>query len=54
MSEVTDLVSNLDEDDEQTEDNLDLIATVYDSVEDLIDSGNFFVTTNVSIHTLAL
>ncbi len=50
VSEVSDIVSNLKEADEQSEDNLDLIADVYDGiVGNLIGKGsNFSVSTNVS------
>ena len=46
-------MSNLKEVDEQTDANLKLIVNVYDGVEDLIDSGNFSVTPNVSVYTVA-
>ncbi len=50
VSQVTSIVSNLDETDEQSEANLELIADVYDNiVENLIDTTNFSVSTNVSL-----
>ncbi len=50
VSQVTSIVSNLEETDEQSEDNLKLIADVYDNiVENLIDTTNFSVSTNVSL-----
>ncbi len=48
VSQVTSIVSNLDETDEQSEANLDLIVNVYDNiVGNLIDTNNFSVSTNV-------
>ena len=53
VSQVTNIVSNLDEVDEQSEANLDLIVNVYDNiVGNLIDTTNFSVSTNVSQHNL--
>ncbi len=51
VSQVTNIVSNLDEVDEQSEANLDLIVNVYDNiVGNLIDKdSNFSVSTNVSL-----
>ena len=44
---LTEVVSELEEDD-QSEDNLGLIAEVFDQIDDLIRSGSFNVTNNVS------
>ena len=51
VSQVTSIVSNLDETDEQSEANLELIVNVYDNiVGNLIDKdSNFSVSTNVSL-----
>ena len=48
VSQVTSIVSNLDESDEQSKANLDLIVNVYDNiVGNLIETNNFSVSTNV-------
>ncbi len=49
VSQVTSIVSNLDETDEQSEANLELIVNVYDNiVGNLIDKdSNFSVSSNV-------
>ena len=43
------LVSGLDEEDEQSIDNLDIIANVYEDITNLIESGNIAVTEDVRI-----
>ncbi len=50
VNEVSNIVSNLNEADEQSEDNLVLIVTVYDDIVDNLidDHSNFFVSANVS------
>ena len=46
---VVSIVSGLDEEDEQSEENLDIIADVYDDITNLVESGNITVTENVRI-----
>ena len=45
---VVSIVSELDQEDEQSEDNLDIIANVYENITDLVQSGEIMVTENVS------
>ena len=45
---VVSIVSELDQEDEQSEDNLDIIADVYENITDLVKSGQIMVTENVS------
>ena len=49
ISAVADVVTNLDEDDEQTGENAELIAGVFNQIDNLIEEGAFNVTTSVSI-----
>ena len=44
---VVSIVSGLDEEDEQSEDNLDIIAGVYENITELVQSGDIMVTENV-------
>ena len=44
---VVNIVSGLDEEDEQSPDNLDIIADVYENITDLVQSGNITVTETV-------
>lgn len=44
---MSDIVSNLDSANEQSEDNLDLVVNVYEQIDDLIEAG-FNVTSDVS------
>ena len=46
-STVVSIVSGLDEEDEQSEDNLDIIAGVYENITELVQSGDIMVTENV-------
>ena len=46
---VVSIVSGLDEEDEQSEDNLDIIANVYENITELVESGDIMVTENVSM-----
>ena len=41
------IVSGLDEEDEQSEDNLDIIANVYENITELVQTGNIMITENV-------
>lgn len=52
VSGVVDVVENLNEDDEQSPDNLDIIANIYDDIDDLVMSGNLTVTNSVSVYEL--
>ena len=45
---VVSIVSELDQEDEQSEDNLDIIANVYETITDLVQSGQIVVTETVS------
>ena len=47
VTTVVSIVSGLDEDDERSEDNIGIIATVYDDITNLVESGNITVTENV-------
>ena len=49
ISEVADVVTNLDEDDEQTGENAVLIAGVFNQIDNLIEEGALNVSTSVSI-----
>ena len=50
VNQVSEIVSNLNEADEQSEDNLDLIVGVYDDiVGNLLGKSNFSVSTNVRL-----
>ena len=44
---VFSVVSGLDEDDERSEDNIDITANVYEVITNLVESGNITVTVNV-------
>ena len=44
---VVSIVSDLDEEDERSEDNLDIIANVYENITDLVESGEILVSENV-------
>ena len=46
---VVNIVSGLDEEDEQSTDNINIIANVYDDITDLVETGNITVTENVRI-----
>ena len=46
---VVSIVSGLDEEDEQSTDNLNIIANVYDGITNLVESGNITVTETVRI-----
>lgn len=46
---VVSIVSELDEADERSEDNLDIIANVYENITELVQSGQIMVTENVRI-----
>lgn len=48
-TEVVTIVSGLDEEDEQSTDNLGIIARVYEDITNLVESGNVTVTENVRI-----
>ena len=48
VSDVSNIVSNLNQADEQSEDNLDLVVNVYEQIDDLIEAGNITVSSNVS------
>lgn len=48
FSDVADVVSNLDQEGDQTEENLGLIAGVFDQIDDLIEEEDFNVTDDVS------
>ena len=47
VTTVVSIVSELDEDDERSEDNIGIIAAVYDDITNLVESGNITVTENV-------
>ena len=47
VSTVVSIVSGLDEDDERSEGNIEIIAEVYDDITNLVESGNITVTENV-------
>lgn len=49
ISAVADVVNNLDEGDEQTPDNAELIANVFDQIGDLVEGGQLNVTAAVSV-----
>ena len=44
---VVSIVSELDEADEQSTDNLDIIADVYENITELVQSGQIMVSKNV-------
>ena len=44
---VVSIVSGLDEEDEQSTDNLDIIADVYENITELVESGDITVTETV-------
>lgn len=46
------VVSDLDQEDERSEENLELIAGVFDQIDDLISNNNFNVTDEVSTKDL--
>lgn len=49
ISDVADVVSNLEEDDEQTEANAELIANVFNQIDNLLEGpSNFTVSPIVS------
>ena len=48
---IANIVSDLNESGEQTADNLDIIANVYEKVDDLIQSGQVNVSEDVCEHT---
>jgi len=52
ISEVASVVGNLDQPDEQSSENLGIIVGVYGQIDNLIDSANFTVSTNVSTKKL--
>ena len=43
------IVSGLDEEDERSEENLDIIANVYENITELLQSGQIMITENVRI-----
>lgn len=45
---MSNIVSNLDQKNEQSEDNLELVANVFEQIDTLIESGNISVSPNVS------
>ena len=46
---VVSIVSGLDEEDERSEDNIDIIANVYENITELVQTGEIMVTENVRI-----
>lgn len=44
---VVSIVSDLDEETEQSTENLKIIATLYENITNLVESGNITVTENV-------
>lgn len=50
---VVSIVTELDEDDERSTENLNIIANVYEDITSLVESGNITITENVRI-TMAL
>ena len=44
---VVSIVSGLDEEDERSEENLDIIADVYENITELVHTGQVIVTENV-------
>ena len=42
------MVNNLDQEDEQSTDNLELIVNIYDDINDLVENGMVNVTPKVS------
>ena len=44
---VVSIVSELNEEDEQSEENLDIIANVYENITELVHTGQIMVTENV-------
>ena len=50
--DVVATVTQLEQPDEQSEDNFELIVTVFDQIDNLIDEDAFDATPNVSIHVL--
>lgn len=46
---VVSIVTELDEDDERSTENLNIIANVYEGITSLVESGNITVTENVRI-----
>ena len=48
INDVAEVVSNLDQPDEQTEDNAGLIAGVFSDIGNLIQDGDFNVSETVS------
>lgn len=46
---VVSIVSALDQEDEQSEDNLDIIAEVYGSITELLESEEIMISENVRI-----
>ena len=51
VGEIAEVVTNLDQEDEQSEDNFGLIVGVFDEVDGLIEDGNFSTTEDVSSDT---
>lgn len=48
VSSVVEVVKNLNEEDEQSPDNLDLIANIYDDIDELVTNGEINVTDSVT------
>ena len=48
INDVAEVVSNLDQEDEQTEDSVGLIADVFSDIGNLIQDGDFNVSETVS------
>ena len=46
---VVTIVSGLDEDDERSDENINIIANVYENITELVQSGQIMVTENVRI-----
>lgn len=49
VSTVVKVVSNLDEEDEQSTENIGIIANIYDDINNLVVDGKINVTESVSI-----
>ncbi|SMN12382.1 hypothetical protein SPBRAN_828 [uncultured Candidatus Thioglobus sp.] len=54
IGSVADVVTNLDEVDEQTVENLGVIVGVFTQIDDLIGNGGFNVTDDVSMGNLRM
>ncbi len=54
VRDIAEVVQTLDEDDEQSEDNLETLTNVYSQIEELVESNQINVTNDVSWKIVAL